>query len=79
MVKFSLGGALCGIAKFRTPATIIIIFKLVTKPNIGVRHLGTKVGKDGTPMEGKTKSGQTEGKEDKVGFTDQKGLWKQSA
>ena len=34
MCKFSLGGLLCGTAKFRTPTTIIIIiiFKLVTKP-----------------------------------------------
>ena len=36
MAKFSLGGALCETAKFRTPTTIIIIviFKLVTKPII---------------------------------------------
>ena len=37
MVKFSLGGVLCGTAKFRTPTTIItitIIFKLVTKSNV---------------------------------------------
>ena len=34
MAKFSLGGVLCGTAKFRTPTTIIIIFKLVTKPNV---------------------------------------------
>ena len=34
MVKFSPGGALCGTAKFRAPTTIIIIFKLVTKPNM---------------------------------------------
>ena len=33
MVESSLGGALCGTAKFRTPTTIII-FKLVTKPNM---------------------------------------------
>ena len=36
MAKFSLGGVLCGTAKFRTPTTIIIviIFKLVTKPKV---------------------------------------------
>ena len=34
MAKFLLGGVLCGTAKFRTPTTIIIIFKLVTKPNM---------------------------------------------
>ena len=33
MVEPSLGGALCGTGKFRTPTTIII-FKLVTKPNM---------------------------------------------
>ena len=33
MVESSLGGALCGTAKFRTPTTIII-FKMVTKPNM---------------------------------------------
>ena len=33
MVESSLGGALCGTAEFRTP-TNIVIFKLVTKPNM---------------------------------------------
>ena len=34
MVKFSPGGALCGTAKFRTPTTIIIIFKLVARRKV---------------------------------------------
>ena len=34
MVEYELGGAICGAAKFRTPTTIIIIFKMVTKPNM---------------------------------------------
>ena len=33
-LRFSPGGVLCGTAKFRTPTTVTIIFKLVTKPNM---------------------------------------------
>ena len=33
MIEYELGGTICRTAKFRTPTTIII-FKLVTKPNM---------------------------------------------
>ena len=33
MIEYELGGTICRTAKFREPATIII-FKLVTKPNM---------------------------------------------
>ena len=61
--KFSVGGVLCGIEKIRTPTTVIIL-KLVTKPNMcGVRHLGNKIGQNGTLMESKTQSDGTKGEE----------------
>ena len=69
MAKFSLGGALCRIAEFRTP-TAIILFKLATKAqHDGVRSLVTKNGKNGTLTGGKTKSGVTKGKNDNNRFT----------
>ena len=61
MVKFSLGGVLCGTAK------IIIIFKLVTKPNMVVFVILGKLAEMAL-----TKSCQTKGKKDTVGFTLQK-------
>ena len=68
MVKFSLGGALCGTAKSRTPTTTII-FKLVAKLNMVVFViLGSKLANTALIWMA-TKSGQTEGKKDKVGFT----------
>ena len=51
-------------AKFRTPTTIVIIFKLVTKPNmVEFVFLGPTVGRNGTLMSGRTKNGQTNGEE----------------
>ena len=79
MVKFSLGGALCGTAKFRTLTTINHLHAGHQAQHGGVRHPGTKVGKHGTHMCGKTKSGQTEGEKDEGGVTLQEGFWKQSA
>ena len=71
MVKSSLGGALCNEPqKFRTPVTIII-FKLVTKPNmVEFVFVEPKVGTNGNRTGGKTTNGQTNMvKDDKVDFT----------
>ena len=67
MVQFSLGGALCGTAKFRSANNHHHHLQAGHQAQHGgVRHLGTKVGTTDTHMGGKTKSGQTEGKNDKV-------------
>ena len=62
-MKFSLGGAN---SERQQPSSSS---KGHQAQHGAVRYLGTKVGKNGTHMGGNTKSGQTEGKKDKVGFT----------
>ena len=60
--------------KFRTPTTIIIILKLVIKANmVEFGILGPQLANNCIHVGGKT-----EGEKDKVGFTLQKGFWKQS-
>ena len=70
MVKFSLGGELCGTAKFRTPTTIIIIFKLVTMPNmVEFVILEPKLARVALSWVARQKSGGTKGKNDNNRFT----------
>ena len=79
MAKFSLAGALCGAANSErqqpssssswTPSPNMVEFVI----------LGPKLAKSCTHVGGKTKSGQTEGRTDKVRFTLQAALWQHSA
>ena len=68
-----------GTANFRTPTTIIIL-KQVTKPNmVEFVILGPKLANMALIWVARRKVVRQKVRKDKVGFTLQKGLWKQSA
>ena len=69
MVEFSLGGSTLRNRKVQNANNNHHLQAGHQAQHGGVRHLGIDIGKNGTLMGGKTKNGETKGKNDNSRFT----------